>query len=77
MPGATGWDYGNTDLISVNVGSTAPARNCWHTPAEAVFIDNREDKLKDAETLGVTGHVFTHPARRRTFLTSLAASSLR
>ncbi len=47
------------------------------TPAEAVFIDNREDNVKGAETLGITGHVFTDPARLRAFLTSLAAPSPR
>ncbi len=42
------------------------------TPAEAVFIDNREPNVAGAEALGITGHVFTDAARLRAFLTSLA-----
>ena len=42
------------------------------TPAEAVFIDNRESNVAGAEMLGITGHVFTDAARLRAFLESLA-----
>jgi putative hydrolase of the HAD superfamily len=42
------------------------------TPAEAVFIDNREPNVAGAEALGITGHVFTDAGRLRAFLTSLA-----
>jgi putative hydrolase of the HAD superfamily len=42
------------------------------TPAEAVFIDNREANVAGAEALGIAGHVFTDPARLRAFLTALA-----
>jgi putative hydrolase of the HAD superfamily len=41
------------------------------TPAEAVFIDNRADNITGAETIGITGHVFTTPAALRSFLTAL------
>jgi len=41
------------------------------TPAEAVFIDNRADNITGAETIGITGHVFTSPAALRSFLTAL------
>jgi putative hydrolase of the HAD superfamily len=41
------------------------------TPAETVFIDNREDNVAGAEALGITGHVFTGPRPLREFLTSL------
>jgi putative hydrolase of the HAD superfamily len=38
----------------------------------AVFIDNREDNVRGAQSLGITGHVFTSPAGLRSFLESLA-----
>ena len=41
------------------------------TPAEAVFVDNRESNVAGAEALGVTGHVFTDAGRLRAFLESL------
>jgi putative hydrolase of the HAD superfamily len=43
------------------------------TPAEAIFIDNRESNVTGAEALGITGHVFTGAERLRAFLTALAA----
>jgi putative hydrolase of the HAD superfamily len=43
------------------------------TPAEAVFIDNREPNVAGAEALGITGHVFTGPGRLRAFLAALPA----
>lgn len=43
------------------------------TPAEAVFIDNRAANVAGAETLGITGHVFTDAATLRDFLTSLTS----
>jgi putative hydrolase of the HAD superfamily len=42
--------------------------------AEAVFIDNREDNVRGAQELGITGHVFTGAAALRAFLESLAAT---
>lgn len=42
--------------------------------AEAVFIDNREDNVRGAQELGITGHVFTDAAALRAFLESLAAT---
>lgn len=42
------------------------------TPAEAVFIDNRESNVAGAEALGIAGHVFTEAGRLRAFLESLA-----
>jgi len=41
-------------------------------PAEAVFVDNREANVRGAETVGITGHVFTGVPVLRSFLTSLA-----
>jgi putative hydrolase of the HAD superfamily len=43
------------------------------TPAEAIFIDNRESNVAGAEALGITGHVFTDAVRLRSFLATLAA----
>ncbi|MGH3168786.1 MAG: HAD family hydrolase [Trebonia sp.] len=44
------------------------------TPAEAVFIDNRDSNVAGAEALGITGHVFTTAHSLRSFLTSTALS---
>jgi putative hydrolase of the HAD superfamily len=41
------------------------------TAADAIFTDNREDNVRAAEALGITGHVFTGPGGLRAFLTSL------
>lgn len=41
-------------------------------PSALVFVDNREDNVRGAESIGITGHVYTDPASLRTFLTSLA-----
>ena len=38
---------------------------------EAVFIDNREDNVRGAQELGITGHVFTDAGTLRAFLESL------
>jgi putative hydrolase of the HAD superfamily len=38
---------------------------------DAVFIDNREENVRGAEVLGITGHVFTSAAELRSLLTSL------
>ena len=43
------------------------------TPAEAVFIDNRAANVAGAESLGITGHVFTGAGELRAFLASLAS----
>jgi putative hydrolase of the HAD superfamily len=45
------------------------------TPAQAVFIDNRESNVAGAEALGITGHVFTDAGRLRAFLGSLAPAA--
>jgi len=42
------------------------------TPAEAIFIDNRDSNVAGAEALGITGHVFTTADALRSFLTSTA-----
>ncbi|MCL2586035.1 MAG: HAD family phosphatase [Streptosporangiales bacterium] len=40
--------------------------------SDAVFTDNKEENVRAAETLGITGHVFTSPEKLRAFLVSLA-----
>ena len=42
-------------------------------PEDLVFIDNREPNVRGAESIGITGHVYTDPARLRRFLESLAS----
>jgi putative hydrolase of the HAD superfamily len=41
---------------------------------DAVFIDNRADNVRGAQSLGITGHVFVDAGTLRAFLESLAAS---
>jgi putative hydrolase of the HAD superfamily len=43
--------------------------------AVAVFIDNRESNVRGAETVGITGHVFTGAPGLRGFLTSLGGAA--
>jgi putative hydrolase of the HAD superfamily len=43
------------------------------TPAEAIFIDNREPNIAGAQAVGIAGHVFTDADALRTFLLSLSA----
>jgi putative hydrolase of the HAD superfamily len=45
------------------------------TPAQAVFVDNRESNVAGAEALGVTGHVFTDAGKLREFLESLGPAA--
>jgi putative hydrolase of the HAD superfamily len=45
------------------------------TPAEAIFIDNRDSNVAGAQALGITGHVFTTADALRSFLTSMAPST--
>ena len=42
------------------------------TPAEAIFVDNRDVNVAGAQALGITGHIFTTPDALRAFLTSAA-----
>lgn len=41
-------------------------------PEDLVFVDNREPNVRGAESVGITGHVFTAAPSLRDFLTSLA-----
>ena len=40
-------------------------------PEDLVFIDNREANVRGAESIGITGHVYTDPARLRAFFDAL------
>lgn len=44
-------------------------------PEDLVFVDNREGNVRGAESIGITGHVYTGAARLRTFLERLAAEA--
>jgi putative hydrolase of the HAD superfamily len=39
--------------------------------ADAVFIDNRDNNVRGAEAIGITGHLFTSPLEMREFLVNL------
>jgi len=45
------------------------------TAAECVFVDNKASNVAGAETLGITGHVFTDAARLREFLATLGTAA--
>ena len=47
-------------------------RRSASTRRDLVFVDNREANVRGAESIGVTGHVYTDPASLRAFLESLA-----
>ena len=67
-------------FVSAELGMIKPdpqiyrhvARELGIDPAAMVFIDNKETNVIGAESIGVTGHVFTGAAELRVFLTSLA-----
>ena len=40
-------------------------------PKDLVFIDNREVNVRGAESIGITGHVYTDPTSLRAFLATL------
>jgi putative hydrolase of the HAD superfamily len=74
-------DYFTRCYVSGELGLLKPhpdiyqhaLRDLGITPAEAIFIDNRESNVAGAEALGITGHVFTSAPRLREFLAALAA----
>jgi haloacid dehalogenase superfamily, subfamily IA, variant 3 with third motif having DD or ED len=47
------------------------------TSGQTVFIDNKEINVRGAETLGITGHVFTGAESLRAFLTELSTTDPR
>jgi len=51
------------------------ARDLGIEPSEMVFIDNKKVNVEGAESIGVTGHVFTGVGELRTFLNTLSSAS--
>lgn len=47
------------------------ARELGISPAEMIFIDNKQVNVDGAEAIGITGHLYVGPAELRSFLTSL------
>lgn len=70
-------------FISAELGMVKPdpeiyrhaARELGIEPAEMVFIDNKAENIAGAETIGITGHVFTGVPALRSFLTALASDA--
>jgi putative hydrolase of the HAD superfamily len=66
-------------FVSGELGAIKPApeifevtmRELGITADEMVFIDNKEENVRGAEALGITGHTFTGAAALRAFLSSL------
>ncbi|WP_375400031.1 HAD family hydrolase [uncultured Amnibacterium sp.] len=46
-------------------------------PERIAFIDNREANIRGAESVGMSGHVFTHAAALRSYLDTLGADATR
>jgi haloacid dehalogenase superfamily, subfamily IA, variant 3 with third motif having DD or ED len=67
-------------FVSAELGMLKPdpaiyahvARELGVAPADLVFVDNKRVNVEGAESLGVTGHVFTGVAGLRAFLAGLA-----
>jgi len=74
-------DFFETCYVSGELGLLKPHPEIYQhvladlsiTPAEAIFIDNRESNVTGAQDVGITGHVFTDAASLRTFLATSAA----
>jgi putative hydrolase of the HAD superfamily len=71
-------------FVSAELGMIKPdpeiyrhvARELGIDPAEMVFIDNKKVNVEGAESIGITGHVFTGVGELRTFLNGLAQASV-
>jgi len=72
-------NYFERVFISAEMGLVKPhpaiyrqvLRELGITPAEMVFIDNKQENVAGAEALGITGHLFVSGAGLRTFLETL------
>jgi putative hydrolase of the HAD superfamily len=70
-------------FVSAELGMIKPdpeiyrhvARELGIEPTEMVFIDNKKVNVEGAETIGVTGHVFTGVTGLRAFFTTLSEDS--
>ncbi|RDV45592.1 HAD family phosphatase [Leifsonia sp. ku-ls] len=68
-------------FVSGELGTIKPSAEIFQhvmaelgvTPAETVFIDNKEANVRGAEALGISGHVFTTAQDLRAYLEGLAA----
>jgi len=68
-------------FVSGELGTIKPSAEIFEhvmaelgvTPAETVFIDNKEANVRGAEALGIAGHVFTTANDLRAYLEGLAA----
>lgn len=73
-------EYFEAFFVSGEIGLIKPdpaiyshaLRELGITGAGAVFVDNKEENVRAAESLGITGHVFTSPGKLRAFLQALA-----
>jgi putative hydrolase of the HAD superfamily len=68
-------------FVSGELGTIKPSAEIFEhvlaelgvTPAQTVFVDNKEANVRGAEALGIAGHVFTTAPDLRAYLESLAA----
>ncbi|MDN4598518.1 HAD family hydrolase [Leifsonia virtsii] len=68
-------------FVSGELGTIKPSAEIFEhvmaelgvTPAETVFIDNKEANVRGAEALGIAGHVFTSAKDLRAYLEGLGA----
>lgn len=68
-------------FVSGELGTIKPSAEIFEhvmaelgvTPAETVFIDNKEANVRGAEALGIAGHVFTSANDLRAYLVGLGA----
>src|SRR6478609_2223957 len=68
-------------FVSGELGTIKPSAEIFEhvlaelgvTPAQTVFIDNKEANVRGAEELGIAGHVYTTAADLRAYLQGLAA----
>lgn len=66
-------------FVSGELGMIKPANAIFEhvmsklgiTPKQTVFVDNKEINVRGAESLGITGHVYTDADGLRAFLTAL------
>ncbi|WP_308468196.1 HAD family hydrolase [Rathayibacter soli] len=69
-------------FVSGELGIIKPAAKIFRhvmgklaiSAAQMVFVDNKEENVRGAEALGITGHVYTDAAHLRAFLESLGTA---
>jgi putative hydrolase of the HAD superfamily len=68
-------------FVSGELGTVKPSPEIFEhvcselgvSPAQTVFIDNKEANVRGAEALGIAGHVFTTPQALRAYLEALGS----